>query len=414
MIRATAPSLGLTAVLATLLLAMPAGAEGWRVRSEAGVSASFADATSLEAALGYSNTFAAGGGLRLMWEGSADAFSFEFHAVGQAAHGSQVAAAGAMAPTAPVPPPTLFDLTKTWTTGTNTAVIGSIDRASVAFTTDNLVLKLGRQAITWGSGMVFHPADIVAPFAPDAIDTSYKPGVDMLYTQLLLDNGADIQAIAVPRAKRYGGKVRVDQSTFAVRAGASFDAIDAAATLAFDRGDFVGVLGLSGPLGDASWNAEFVDWRLSGGGWYPSWLVNVSNFGTLGDWNVSYFAEYFHNGFGVSPSTPLSALPASLTKRMSTGQVFFGGRDFLAAGGQIQLTPDLSVTPNAIVSLQGLSALASIGLAYSLGDNTDLSFNFSTPIGPDGSEFGGRETAPGSGIYAGPSRSATLRLVHYF
>ena len=108
------------------------------------------------------------------------------------------------------------------------------------------------------------------------------------------------------------------------------------------------------------------------------------------------------------------ALPASLTKRMSTGQVFFGGRDFLAFGGQVQMTPELTVTPNAIVSLNDASALASIGVNYSLGDNTDLSFDYSHPVGKDGSEFGGRETTAGSGVYTGPARTATLRLVHYF
>lgn len=414
MTRATAlnPALGIT--LAALLAAAPLQAGDIRVRTEAGGVANFADATSLEAAHGYQNSFAAGGGVRLMAEGGSGPVSYAFHVTAQFATGSAVSAAAAMAPTTPAPPPTLFNLTRTWASGTDTVVTGTIDRAAVGFTTDNLVVKVGRQAITWGSGMVFHPADIVAPFAPDAIDTSYKPGVDMLYTQLLLENGADIQAIAVPRAARYGGKIRTDQSTLALRAAATFGAVDAALTLAYDRGDYVGAIGLSGPLGDASWNAEFVDWRLAGGGWYPSWLVNVSNFTTIGDWNVSYFGEYFHNGFGVAASTPLDSLPASLTKRMSTGQVFFGGRDFLAAGGQIQLTPDLSVTPNAIVSVQGLSALASVGVNYSLGDNTDLTFNYSQPFGPDGSEFGGRETSAGSGVYVGPARSASLRLVHYF
>ena len=69
--------------------------------------------------------------------------------------------------------------------------------------------------------------------------------------------------------------------------------------LAYDRGDYVGGVGLSGPLGGASWNAEYVHWHLENGDDHPSFLANISNYATLGEWNVSYFAEYFHNGFGV-------------------------------------------------------------------------------------------------------------------
>ena len=172
--------------------------------------------------------------------------------------------------------------------------------------------------------------------------------------------------------------------------------------------------GSAAPLGEASWNAEYVHWKLASGAQYPSWLFNVSNFGTLGDWNVSYFAEYYHNGFGMGAATPLDALSTALSDKMATGQVFLAGRDFLGLGGQAQVTADLSLAPSAIVSLDDGSVLAGIGINYTLGDNTDLSFNYFHPFGADGSEFGGRETSSGSGVFAGPSRSATLRLVHFF
>ncbi len=403
----------LSAILAAIVTAGVAQAGEFRVRAESGYRVAFADAASLTAASGFQNTYSIGSGTRLMWEGGANGVRYELHATLNLATGSQVAAAAALGgPKGP--PPTLFDLTGTWSINSDTMAIGRIDRASVSFSTDNLVVKVGRQAITWGSGHIFHPLDMIAPFSPQAIDTSYKPGVDMLYAQYLFDSGADIQAIAVPRAATWGGPIRLDQSTLALRGAATFNAIDATLMLARDRGDYVGGVGLSGPLGGASWNAEYLHWQLESGANHPSWLFNISNFGTLGDWNVSYFAEYFHNGFGVSSGTPLDALPPNLTERMLTGQVFFGGRDFLSIGGQFQITPDLTVTPNAIVSLNDASVLAAVGLNYSLGDNTDLTFNYTHPIGPNGTEFGGRETSAGSGLYVGPAQTATLRLLHYF
>ena len=407
--RAAAPS----AVLIAVIAAMPAWADGFRVRTEAGLTSSTADATSLEADLGFRDSRALTGAARLMWDKSSWPLRFEAHAQLNAAHGSQVALASELMP-AEGPPRTLLDLSGDWSHDPNQAVVGVIDRASFAYTTESLVLKAGRQAITWGSGLFFHPSDIVAPFSPNAIDTSYKPGVDMLYVQYLFDNGADIQTIAVPRAETYGESAASDQSTLAIRGSATLGNLDGALFYARDRGDNVAGLNLSGPLGGASWNAEYVHWRLANGTTHPSWLFNITNFGTLGDWNVSYFAEYFHNGFGVDASVPLDALPANLTRRMSAGQVFFGGQDFLAPGGQLQVTADLSISPSAIISLNDGSKLATVGVNYALGDNTELAFDYFNPFGAEGSEFGGRETSTGSGVFAGPSQSVTLRLVHFF
>ncbi|MYA87456.1 MAG: hypothetical protein F4X97_03200 [Boseongicola sp. SB0662_bin_57] len=407
--RAAVPS----AVLIAAIMAMPVWADGFRVRTEAGLTSSSADATSLEADLGNRDTRALNAAARLMWDSFEGPFRLEVHAQFNAAHGSRIALTSALMP-AEGPPRTLLDLSGDWSHDPDQAVVGVIDRASVAYAGENLVLKAGRQAITWGSGLFFHPSDIVAPFSPDAVDTSYKPGVDMLYAQYLFDNGADIQTIAVPRAEARGGAVSLDQSTLAIRGSTTLGSLDGALFHARDRGDSVAGLNLSGPLGGASWNAEYVHWRLTDGTAHPSWLFNITNFGTLGDWNVSYFAEYFRSGFGVDASLPSDALPASLTKRMSAGQVFFGGQDFLAPGGQIQVTADLSISPRAIFNLNDGSRLATVSVNYALGDNTDLAFDYSSPFGADGSEFGGRETSAGSGIFAGPSRSATLRLIHFF
>jgi len=400
---------------AALCVASPLLAEGLRVRSEVGTSITTADATSFDTLLGFQNMNNTTGGLRFMWDHAAGPVRFEFHASVGVLHGQALAYAAALAPSLPpTPPATLLNMTSTWMINADTAAIGTIDRASVSYTTDNLVLKVGRQAITWGSGTVFHPSDIVAPFSPSAIDTSYKPGVDMVYAQYLFDNGADLQAIAVPRALVTGGPVSFDASTYALLGSMTLGPLDGRLTLAKDRGDTVAGVGLSGPLGGASWNAEYVHWTLASGATHPSWLFNISNFSSLGGLNIAYFAEYFHNGFGVDASVPFDALPASLTKRMSTGQVFNAGPDFLALGAQVQMSENFSLMPSAVISLNDRSAIASLGASLTLGDNTDLSFSYMQPIGADGTEFGGRETSAGSGVFIGPSKSVSLRLVHFF
>jgi hypothetical protein len=407
---------GLSAAVAAFALStFNATAGELRFRTEVGFAANRADATSLATAEGYSDTQNTNLGLRAMWDHSEGPFRFELHGIMARSHGSATELGFALAPYFPPPAiATYFDWADVSVPDARTVRVLDIDRASVGFSTGNLVIKVGRQAITWGGGMVFHASDIVAPFSPSAVDTSYKPGADMIYVQYLFDSGADIQAIALPRPATIGGPVVAAESTYAVLVSGTVGMIDGRLLAARDRGDNVVALGLSGPLGGASWNAEYVDWRPTDGPVDPSWLFNISTFGTLGNWNVSYFAEAFHNGFGVDASVPLDVLPDSLNKRLSTGQVFYAGQNFLAFGAQIQMTPDLGVAPMIISSLDDDSALASLSANYSLGDNTDLSFSLFAPVGDDGTEFGGRETSAGSGEFFGPQKSVGLRLVHFF
>lgn len=405
----------LAAFLLALSVADPAAAQSLRLRSEFSGRAAWALPGSLDAALGFASRRSTGASARLIWEGGSGLARFEAQALIAHDNGGDVAYAAALSPFLPTPAPsTLFNLSRSWTSTATTRLSGRIDRLSLALSSDATVLKLGRQAITWGNGLVFHPSDIVAPFAPGALDTTYKPGVDMVYGQLLLDSGADIQAIWVPRPAVAGGPVAFGASTLALRAQATLGPLDGALMLARDRGDGVAGLSLGGALGGASWNAEAVGWQLSSGSYRPVLLLNIANFGQIFGRNLSYFAEVLHSGFGVPASTPLDSLPADLSKRMSTGQLFFAGADFLTLGAQLEVTPDLSLAPNAIFSLNDGSAQATLSATWALGDSGSLVFSLSRPFGAPGTEFGGRETTAGSGIFATPATSATLKLVRFF
>lgn len=407
MIRAT--SINLIVAIA----AAPALADT-RYKTEFGYNYSSPDATSYEAALGYDPVSAVSTGVRVMSDGSEGDLRYEAHVNLSYLEGNSVDLLKLQEASSTAPPSTLFDLTGKSNVGSNGRLTANIDRAWFSYTTDQAVVKVGRQAITWGMGTVFHPGDFVAPFSPSAIDTSFKPGVDMIYGQYLFDSGADVQAIYVPRPETAGGSVSRDASTLALRGYTSLGAVDAALTLAEDRGDQVVSLGLSGSLGGLGWKAEYVDWALASGSADPSWVVSLMNFGSLGEWSTTYFAEYYHNGFGTSASTALDALPAELLKRMSTGQVFYAGTDFLALGGSIGVSPDIGLTPSAIISLEDSSALVSLAANITIGDNANLAFSVMKPIGDDGTEFGGRETSAGSGIYVGASPSISFTATQYF
>ena len=103
-----------------------------------------------------------------------------------------------------------FDLTHEISSESDRATLLRLDRASVAYTGDKTVLRFGRQAVSWGTGMLFTPMDIFNPFDPTAVDKEYKTGDDMLYGQYLQDNGNDMQAVVVVRRDLASGDVEQD------------------------------------------------------------------------------------------------------------------------------------------------------------------------------------------------------------
>lgn len=397
------------------LMAGTANAQGLSAQFQLGGVFDRASADSFDAAIGFDSRQNYGGNLRLMWSGGNGPWNVEAHSLLSFGAGDLLAYGAAIAPFLPPSEPmTLFDLTGTIYADGETVLTNTIDRLSLSYTGDNIVLRLGRQAVTWGGGTVFHPLDIVGAFAPNAINTSYKTGVDMIYGQYLLDSGADIQAIYVPRPATRGGPVDRDSSTFGVFGSAFIGNLDATLVLAQDRGDFLTGIGLSGPLGGAVWSIEYAHWSLANGDQNASYLVNITNTGNLFGANVFYYAEYFRNGFGVDSGIAFDALPPETLARLARGQIFNTGLDTLALGVQINLTPDITISPNAIISLNASSALIAVQAAWVIDDNADISLGYSQAFGANGTEFGGRETSAGSGVFLRPSTNLSIVFSRFF
>ncbi len=400
---------------ASLLLATPAWAEPLSVRLDFGGSFDRAGADSIDALLGFDTRQTLDAKARLIWQGGGGAWRFEAQVLLDYQNGDNVGYAAALAGMMPpAPPASFFDLTTGVLSDSTQNMTLGLDRLSVSYSSENLVLKLGRQAVTWGSGLVFRPSDIIAPFAPNAVDTAYKPGVEMLYAQVLFDNGNDIEAAFVPRRAVAGGPLDWGASTLALRSTLLLGDFDGTLLLAQDRGDTLLNLGLGGPVGNAAWNIELGQWFLDDGSTPLNVLANISNSGSIGEMNITYFAEYFHNGFGVDTATPLDALPAALAERLATGQLFNVGQDFLALGAQIGVSAAVTLSPSVITSLNDGSVFAAVQAGISVRDNLDITLSASKGFGANGTEFGGRETSAGSGVYLRPALNVGLNISRYF
>lgn len=289
----------------------------------------------------------------------------------------------------------LFNLTDVLTEGGDSALLHRLDRFWVGYTSEKSVVRFGRQALSWGNGLVYAPMDLVNPFNPTAIDTEYKTGDDMLYLQYLQDNGNDIQAAYVARRNPLTGETEGDQATVAVKyhgfAGlAEFDLL-----VAHSYGDATVGIGAGHPVGGAVWSADLVvtdasaDTRVR-------FVTNLMYSWIRGGKNMSGAVEYYYNGFGQGSGRYDPAGMAGnpdLALRLARGELFTSGRHYLAANVLVEMTPLWSLTPTLLVNVGDPSALFQFVTSYSLSDNMTLLGSLNVPIGANGSEFGGIETA---------------------
>jgi len=286
-----------------------------------------------------------------------------------------------------------FDLTWDIEDGRRHRSLHRIDRLAVRWQPGDWSFTLGRQAVSWGSGIVFQPLDLFSPFSPTVVDRDYKAGDDLLLIDRLLPNGQDLQLLHVVRRDADSDRTNSVSST-AFKWHGYADAVEFEALVAehFDER----VLGLSVrvPVGLALLRADVVATRarLASGStqWRVSGIVNADMTFTLGQRNAYAFVEYFHNDWGVDrlPST-LSQLPIDLTDRLARGEIFNLMRDYLAVGGNLEWHPLVSHSLTFISNLHDGSTLMQTQVSYSPSDDQSLQVGWIESLGREGDEFGG-------------------------
>ena len=304
-----------------------------------------------------------------------------------------------------------FNLTHEFSNKDKNASLIRLDRISVGYTGDKTVFRFGRQAISWGNGLLFTPMDIFNPFDPTAVDKEYKSGDDMLYAQYLLDSGSDLQAVAVVRRNPVSGDIEQDQSSLALKYHGFWGRHEYDLLASEHYGEFVLGLGASTDFHGAIWRADLV-WSKTDPGSTLAAVGGVSYSGVLGGFNWTGFMEYYYSGFGQTDGdySPVSlASNPELLKRLARGELFNLGRQYLGTSVSFEMTPLLMLTPNIFINLTDPSALAQLVLSYDWKQDLQVLGALNFPIGPNGSEYGGIDTEqPGLYLSTGPSLFAQL------
>lgn len=308
-----------------------------------------------------------------------------------------------------------WDLTYSYGDDKKTAFIHRLDRLSVGFTTDHTAWRFGRQAISWGNGMIFNPVDVFNPFDPAAVDKEYKTGDDMLYGQYLFNSGNDLQAVAIVRRNPNTGKVEKDHSSLAFKYHGFLGMNEYDLLAAEHYGDQLlgagGNVNIGGAVlrGDLTWTKTELDSVWSA-------VTSLSYSWNWGGKNISGVLEYYYNGFGQrngNYSTTALLQNPDLLRRIGRGELFTLARHYLAASATIEMTPLFMLIPNIFVNMEDPSALAQVVVQYDWKQNLLLLGSLNVPIGSDGTEYGGIE-APLDGMYFSSGPSLFAQLAWYF
>ncbi|MDZ4785949.1 MAG: hypothetical protein SGJ02_07725, partial [bacterium] len=247
---------------------------------------------------------------------------------------------------------------------------------------------IGRQALSWGQGIVFQSLDVFNPFAPASIDTEYKTGQDMALISYSYDLNTQINALLVPRRDVISHDFESDKSSFVLRVQKRFEgtSYETQAIIAkhFDE-PMIG-LGISTTLLESVIRFDFALFDPDQGNLIPQAIINMDRSWEAFGINWYGYLEYFYSGSGTSSSN-YSDLSERLLKKLEQGELFTLAENYLTTGFKQEITPLINLYELVILNLDDNSTLSQLKLTYDLTPNFTILSALTFGLGASGDEF---------------------------
>ncbi|MBN2452245.1 MAG: hypothetical protein JXR77_17805 [Lentisphaeria bacterium] len=253
-------------------------------------------------------------------------------------------------------------------------------------------LRIGRQAVGLGRGVLFSAVDVFAPFSALDVDREWRVGVDALRLEWPLGDLWSAEVLALGAESWHG-------SAFLGRLRGYWDRYDAE-ILAGRRGrDTMLALVGSAAVAGAEVHAEAAFYDTDGGGrgwlatpegWVTQTLLGASYTFAVGN-GLTLLAEHHFNGFGeedVAQAWALLALRPSYRERLQRGDMRVLGRHGIA----VQATYAFSVNGEGavrwVLNAEDGSGAVTPFLAWQVGQRTSVLLSLAIPHGPGAGRFG--------------------------
>lgn len=305
----------------------------------------------------------------------------------------------------------LMNLTRILDEGDRHVAYHRLDRLNLTHSASWGTLRLGRQALTWGNGLIFNPMDLFNPFAPTTVLRDYKVGDDMVHLQIPLGTG-EAQFLYLPRRDPQSGDIADDQSSYASKWHFPVAGMEIDFMAARHFSDLLIGAGATGYLGGAAWRFDSLYTLLDMDDEQDGFWQVVANMDYAWGWfgkNIYGLIEYCYNGLGYTDEYHKALADPVLLDRLSRGELFTLGRHYLAGQLQIELHPLLQSHWSAIVNLVDSSLIFQPQLMWDVALNWQLIAGATIYSGSDDTEYGGFDASVGLlSVEVAPSDSVFL------
>lgn len=308
-----------------------------------------------------------------------------------------------------------LDLTHSLRDRDDPRIVHRLDRLFLAWTPGPVVIRVGRQAVTWGNGLLFNPMDLVNPFAPTDIERDYKVGDDMAAIRFPVAKTGEAEVIYVPRRSTLTGDVTWGQSSLAAKVHLAPGPLELDLLAARHYKDTVVGLGATGYGGGAAWRMDatwtFLDRDETRDG-FLSLVANVDYSWVWWKKNLYGYLEFFYSGLGESE--PAEALQnPRLLDSLRRGERFTLGRAYLAGHVQVEVHPLIKLLLTVIHRLNEPSGLVQPRAVWDVSRNVQLTLGATLPYGGPGTEFDGWPVPATPWLTPAPQQ-AFLFVTRYF
>jgi len=261
-----------------------------------------------------------------------------------------------------------LDMEKSWQHDKHGAGRLQVDRMNLQWQSGAVDTTIGRQAIGFGRILVFSPLDIIAPFAPDAIDTDIRSGVDALHTIFNYGIDGQVGAIAV-----WGEEAEFN--SFLGTWSDNWSGLDLLMIGGELRGRKMIGAGLAGSLGTLGLKGEISVYDGKDTNEINGDLHNSFSIAAVEAWyrfanGLSLVTQYLYNGPGADDPADYPAALASAP--LQEGLTYLLGRHYLIIAPAYEIHPLATLQGLIIYNIDDESALLRPTLDFSLADNLSL------------------------------------------
>ena len=287
--------------------------------------------------------------------------------------------------------PRLFDVDDI--DGDGVTLVSNIDRLALSFPLGAADIRVGRQAISWGSAWFWKPTDRFSPFSPMDIDPDVKRGVDALRAEIYFGPSTSLDLVTT-----FERHEDTDRELW-VHGGARFRttigrydlAISAARFQLSEASNFMAGLEFTGELGDVGFRGEAAfnylpeteEWDVEG-------VLGADYHFSMG---ITLAGELFYNGLGTDSDGYADFLldkTSTTAERLQRGEAFNFGRYYAGIALTQEVTPLINVTLSAIGNLTDPSAFVIAGLQWSVVENGRITAGAVLPVGEKPDALAGR------------------------